>query len=92
MSLRSLLFMPNNKKAQSVDCDICGRREVQIRYITRTYGKGANLLVIENVPVVVCSSCGESYLTAETLHEIERIKLHRRSLAKPRSVAVASFI
>ena len=37
-------------------------------------------------------NCGESYLTAETLHEIERIKLHRRSLAKPRNVAVASFV
>ena len=47
--------------------------------MTRSYGKGANLLVIEDVPVVVCPHCGESYLTAETLHEIERIKLHRRS-------------
>ncbi|MEP7012792.1 MAG: YgiT-type zinc finger protein [Acidobacteriota bacterium] len=47
--------------------------------------------MIENVPVVVCTQCGESYLTAETLHEIERIKLHRSSFAKPRSVAVASF-
>lgn len=72
-------------------CDICGKGEAQIRYMTRSYGKGRNLLVIEDVPVVVCPSCGESYLTAETLHEIERIKLHRRSLAKPKSVAVAQF-
>jgi len=72
-------------------CDICGKGGAEIRYLTRSYGKGASLLVIENVPVVVCPHCGESYLTAETLHEIERIKLHRRSLAKPRSVAVASF-
>lgn len=72
-------------------CDICGKGEAQIRYMTRSYGKGSNLLVIEEVPVVVCPSCGESYLTAETLHEIERIKLHRRSLAKPKSVAVAQF-
>ena len=72
-------------------CNICGKDEAEIRYLTRSYGKGASLLVIENVPVVVCPHCGESYLTAETLHEIERIKLHRRSLAKPRSVAVASF-
>jgi YgiT-type zinc finger domain-containing protein len=88
----STVFMPNNKKAQTIACDVCGRREAQTKYLTRTFGKGANLLVIENVPVVVCPSCGESYLTAETLHELERIKLHRRSLAKPRSVAVASFI
>jgi hypothetical protein len=40
---------------------------------------------------VVCPHCGESYLTAETLLEIERIKLHRRSFAKSRSVPVASF-
>lgn len=73
-------------------CDICGKDGAEIRNITRSYGKGANLLVIENVPVVVCPSCGESYLTAETLHEIERIKLHRRSLAKPRNVAVANFV
>jgi YgiT-type zinc finger domain-containing protein len=72
-------------------CDHCGKLGVEVRLMTRSYGKGANLLVIENVPVVVCPHCGESYLTAETLHEIERIKLHRRSLAKPRSVAVASF-
>ncbi|MFL6196246.1 MAG: type II toxin-antitoxin system MqsA family antitoxin [Thermoanaerobaculia bacterium] len=72
-------------------CDICGKTGAEIRYLTRSYGKGASLLVIEDVPVVVCPHCGESYLTAETLHEIERIKLHRRSLAKPRSVAVASF-
>ena len=72
-------------------CDICGQGEAEIRHMTRSYGKGADLLVIENVPVVVCPHCGESYLTAETLHEIERIKLHRRSLTKMRSVAVANF-
>ena len=84
--------MPNKQNAQTIACDVCGHRGAQTKYMTRTYGKGANLLVIENVPMVVCPSCGESYLTAETLHELERIKLHRRSLAKPRSVAVASFI
>ena len=72
-------------------CDICGKNGAEVRHLTRSYGKGASLLIIEDVPVVVCPHCGESYLTAETLHEIERIKLHRRSLAKPRSVAVASF-
>ena len=72
-------------------CDGCGKDEVKIRHLTRSYGKGAGLLVIEDIPAVVCAHCGESYLTAETLHQIERIKLHRQSLAKPRSVAVASF-
>lgn len=34
---------------------------------------------------------GESYLTADTLHEIGRIKLHRRALAEERCIAVATF-
>jgi len=72
-------------------CDICGKSGARIRYVTRSYGRGANLLVIENVPVVSCPHCGESYLTAETLHEIERIKLHRKNLAKERNVPVATF-
>lgn len=73
-------------------CDICGKKGAEVRYMTRSYGKGANLLIIENVPVVVCPNCGESYLTAETLHEIERIKLHGKNLAKLKGVAVAEFV
>ena len=72
-------------------CDNCGRAGARLRRVARTYGKGKYLLVIENVPVVSCTSCGESYLTAETLHEIERIKLHRKSFAVERPVEVASF-
>lgn len=83
--------MPSDMKEKPMICDVCGQGEAQIRLMTRSYGKGANLLIIEEVPVVVCPKCGESYLTAETLHEIERIKLHRSSFAKPRSVAVANF-
>ena len=72
-------------------CDICGSKDALIRKVTRSYGKGRRLLVIENVPVVTCPSCGESYLTADALHEIERIKFQRKRVAHPRQVAVASF-
>ncbi len=73
-------------------CDICGKNGAEIRYVTRSYGKGANLLIIENVPVVACPNCGETYLTAETLLEVERIKLHRKNFAKLKSIAVAEFV
>jgi YgiT-type zinc finger domain-containing protein len=72
-------------------CEICGKGGAHIRRVTRSYGKGEDLLVIENIPVVSCPNCGESYLTADTLHEIERIKLHRKSWAKERNVSVAAF-
>ncbi len=72
-------------------CENCGKENARIIHVSRSYGKGDNLLVIENIPVVSCPDCGESYLTAETLHEIERIKLHRKNFAEERNVAVATF-
>jgi YgiT-type zinc finger domain-containing protein len=71
-------------------CDSCGKRGARIIHVTRSYGRGSDLLVIENVPVVSCPNCGESYLTSETLHELERIKSQRRSTSK-RSIPVAKY-
>ncbi len=73
-------------------CDICGQEGARIRKVARSYGEGIDLLVIENVPVVYCPNCGESYLTAKTLHEIEHIKQHRRKVAVERPVEVANFV
>ena len=75
----------------TVKCDVCGKNGATVRTVARTYGKGDDLFVIEGIPVVTCPHCGESYLTAETLQEIERIKLHKRSFAKRRQVPVARF-
>ena len=72
-------------------CDICGKAEARTHRVSRSYGKRADLLVIEDIPLVSCPHCGETYLTAETLLEIERIKLHRKNWAKARKVAVAVF-
>jgi YgiT-type zinc finger domain-containing protein len=73
-------------------CDNCGKEGIRIRHITRSYGKGDTILVIENVPIMSCTHCGESYLTAETLHTIEKIKSERKQRAIQRSVAVAEFV
>jgi YgiT-type zinc finger domain-containing protein len=64
---------------------------VEIRLVTRSFGKGAGLLVIEDIPLVACPHCGASHFTARTLHEIERIKALRGSITVSREVAVASF-
>ncbi len=81
----------NEQVSTTLRCDICGNSGAKIRYISRSYGKGEQLFVVEKVPVVSCPHCGESYLTAETLHELERIKLHRQSFAVERPVLVAEF-
>jgi YgiT-type zinc finger domain-containing protein len=74
-----------------ITCDYCGKTGAKINHSSRIYGKDVNLLIIEDIPVVSCPHCKETYMTAETMHEIERIKLHRKSLSKKRPIAVAEF-
>lgn len=75
----------------TIVCDVCGRKDARLRRVTRSFGKGKATFLIEAVPVVSCPHCGESYLTADTLREIERIRRHRQQLAKDRVVPVARF-
>lgn len=72
-------------------CDNCGKKGARILFKSRAYGKGKDVMLIHDIPVISCSFCGESYLEAKTLYEIERIKRHRRTLAPRRSVPVATF-
>ena len=72
-------------------CDICGEEGARERKVTRSFGKAKDLLVIEEIPVVACPHCGETCLTAVTLHEIEGIKANRKTVAAERPVEVAIF-
>lgn len=75
----------------SESCAYCGSSKLHHRLVTRSFGKGENLLLIEGIPSISCGNCGESYFTAATMHELERVKAHRKSLAVARPVAVAAF-
>jgi YgiT-type zinc finger domain-containing protein len=83
----------SSSRSMSVEhhCAHCGSAVVQLKHVTRSFGRGGALLVIESIPMWSCPSCGESYFSAQTLHEIERIKALRKSVAIPRAVPVAAF-
>jgi YgiT-type zinc finger domain-containing protein len=72
-------------------CDICGQEGAHIIKITETYGDENNPLVIGDIPVIECPHCGESYLTAKTLHKIERIKSRWKANAVACPVEVESM-
>jgi len=38
-----------------------------------------------------CPHCGDSYFTAQTMHELERIKALQNSVSVKRPVSVAEF-
>lgn len=72
-------------------CDLCGKEGAKLRHITETYGKGQDLLMIEDIPMVNCPNCGESYFVAETLHEVEYLKQYRQQLAVLQPVEVLNL-
>ena len=91
-------FKPASRRASVVTarsierhCEYCGSATIQLKHVTRSFGKGAALLVIEAIPLWSCRSCGESYFSAQTMRDIERIKALRKSVAVNRSVPVADF-
>jgi YgiT-type zinc finger domain-containing protein len=80
------------RKQRRLICENCGKPGARIRRVAETFGKSTDLLLIENIPLVACPNCGERYFTADTLHEIERIKLHRKHFAQARPILVAKFV
>lgn len=75
----------------SPSCAACGQPGIHLRNVTRSFGRGPDLLVIEDIPLFICSHCGESYFTAQTLHAIEHIKSQRKTIAVERPIPVAIF-
>ncbi len=69
-------------------CAMCGKEGARLRLITESIGKGDDLLVIEDVPMIHCPNCHESYFTAKTLHEIDALRRDRKT-AVSRQVMVA---
>jgi YgiT-type zinc finger domain-containing protein len=78
-------------KAELIICDVCGKEGARRKHVSRACGKGEAMFVIDNVPIVVCPHCGQSYMTADTMREVERIKLHKRSMKTQRLAPVVNF-
>lgn len=53
-------------------CPLCGGILVE-KTITHEERHNSQLYIFENVKALVCSQCGEEYLSAETLKEMDRI-------------------
>lgn len=81
----------NAREDREVRCDVCGKPRGRLRRVSRNYGKGRSLLVVEDVPIISCPHCGESCLSAETALELDRIRENSRKYSVKREVSVAQF-
>lgn len=77
---------------KKITCDCCGESGVIEKHVTRSFGKGNRVVVIDSIPMLVCPHCGENYFTASTLQEIERLRMHREGLAVQSMVPMLSYV
>lgn len=73
-------------------CDVCGKSGVMEKKVTRSFGKGDNVVVIDDIPLFVCPHCGENYFSAETLQEVERIRMHQDGLKARCMAPVLTYV
>jgi len=77
---------------KQITCDCCGKTGVMRKRITRSFGKGDRVVVIDGIPLHVCPHCGESYFTADTLQEVERLRMHRAGLTARSMAPVVAYV
>lgn len=59
-------------------CEYC-KGTVQLRKIEREAFKHKNgFVILENITIGVCDSCGNRYYTAETLHTVHEVATGKR--------------
>ena len=53
-------------------CSFCGHKELQPRQTQYIYRHNGQFLIVDDVPCLQCSYCGEQYFEGRSLRDIEK--------------------
>lgn len=81
MSVHNLTICPN-----------CGVKAARLVKRPQILGRGAKMILVENVPVIACRNCGENYMTSETMHSLDKIRLKKKTEMNERKISAAEFV
>ncbi len=76
-----------NKNVKMERCDFCDDKVVARRFNIDFHYKG-NLVIIEDVPVMVCTGYGEKYYDADVWEQLEKIAKSKTNIKKVILVSV----
>ncbi len=83
--------MKKKPASQQLTCEICGAGAAHEVKRTKVFGKGPQMLVIENIPFICCDNCQQTYTTAATMRALDEIRQNRHRLTVARQVAWAKI-
>jgi YgiT-type zinc finger domain-containing protein len=80
---------PDNGKDTDLTCSICGAQTARLVRRPQLVGKGANLVIVENMPMYSCRNCGEELYDLATVQLIEKILSQPKRYARMVEMLVA---
>jgi YgiT-type zinc finger domain-containing protein len=72
-------------------CEFCSGRTIS-KQVKRQHWLNGQLYILENVPAVVCTDCGERYFHATTLDDIDRLLLADHAVKETLNVEVVTLV
>ncbi|OYD15220.1 YgiT-type zinc finger domain-containing protein [candidate division WOR-3 bacterium JGI_Cruoil_03_51_56] len=71
----------NKRKNKESLCPLCGGKKKPGK-VTYTVESESGLLIIREVPAMVCSQCGEEWIDADTAKSLEKLasEAHKRKV------------
>lgn len=78
-------------RTEQQSCAYCGKQTAHSAMLNHPFGHGDNMVVVENVATMVCSNCGQSYFTGETLEKLDEILAAPENYSHRQLVQVANF-
>lgn len=79
-----------NEQNSMEKCDFCSGNVVTKKLTVDFHYKG-RLVIIEDVPVKVCSECGEKYYDAQIWDQLEKIAKSKTNVKKEILVPVKEY-
>lgn len=55
------------------ECDVCGAKEAREALVTEVFEIEGRGLLVENIPALVCTHCGEHVFSRETTEKVRRM-------------------
>lgn len=71
-------------------CHICGCKEAEQCNVSEVFNIAGRAVLIEQIPVLVCSRCGEEIFSRETTEHLRQL-LHGSKTKPTRSISIDVF-
>lgn len=83
--------MKHGQKPEII-CSLCGQQKAHQVLRPQFVGKGENLVIVENVPMISCRNCGHDYFSIEVARKLDRIRAKPQEATAQKCFAVAELV